>query len=743
MSRKFKKPNKGKPVAKRRKVLDSEEQAYERQKKIDKKTRKEEKADFIAEKATNRIIEKEKGVSREDVIKAIAQGKESLKIKTKSSYDLLLESLGVTAHSSDDDEAVQDESDLDEDHDDDGSMSGMSNDEADDGNELSIDEDVESQEDSNDEPEDDEPEDESAVEESEDDEPEDESAVEESEDEEVIEKQITWDFDSVTDPKPCKFTASQKFEVPLFDRCLYKGDSKDNPLAQIVPQFIHKEISSFKQTEIEEAVAPFLFSYIDLIVESCDLRSLLALHACNHLFKGRDIILSNNALLAKDHTLDIRDQGFTRAKVLILCATRNCAWKFVEKFLVLAGKRGANPLGKGKFDAQYADEETLPETDLNDHRAEFFQGNVDDNFVLGLSVTKRSIKIGCGFETADLLVCSPLGLRMAIQRGGNDEDSGDEGGRKKKAFKPEGKSKKPVESAADFLSSLEVVMLDRADYLRLQNWEHVVEVLRACNRRPASLRNADISRLRSSAVDGLSRNLRQTIVTCASMESDMFSVFEDRWEQDLSKRGGNFRGMIRLGKSAEGLPLRQGREFGLHRQIFICSGISQGGDSAKALMKTFTEKFWKDVGRELTRLVIVVRDYFDFLQLRKYFKDETDASIADICEFTSQKKLSANRSMFAEGEKTVLILTERLLWYKPLKLKGVQNVLFFGAPTVQSTYFQVISRVLEPARANVVTLFKPEEGLATERLVGSIEFGRVFPGKSSDGSIPSKMTVFN
>ncbi len=85
-----------------------------------------------------------------------------------------------------------------------------------------------------------------------------------------------------------------------------------------------------------------------------------------------------------------------------------------------------------------------------DHIATF-SGNSDDNFRLGIKITRKAWRvilppagedklIGC-----DIIVASPLGIRMAADK----------------------------EEGTDVLSSLEVVVADGLDVMAMQNWDHV------------------------------------------------------------------------------------------------------------------------------------------------------------------------------------------------------------------------------------------------------------------------------
>ena len=75
----------------------------------------------------------------------------------------------------------------------------------------------------------------------------------------------------------------------------------------------------------------------------------------------------------------------------------------------------------------------------DDHKA-LFKGNTDDHFRLGLKLTKASVRLYVDFFGADIIFASPLGIVTALQ----DE-----------------------KSAADFLSAIEILVIDHAHVLSL------------------------------------------------------------------------------------------------------------------------------------------------------------------------------------------------------------------------------------------------------------------------------------
>lgn len=68
----------------------------------------------------------------------------------------------------------------------------------------------------------------------------------------------------------------------------------------------------------------------------------------------------------------------------------------------------------------------------------------------GISILKSSMRLYAPFYSSDIIIASPLGLRTVLGA--------------------EGESKRDF----DFLSSIELLVLDQTDVFLMQNWEHVL-----------------------------------------------------------------------------------------------------------------------------------------------------------------------------------------------------------------------------------------------------------------------------
>jgi hypothetical protein len=114
-----------------------------------------------------------------------------------------------------------------------------------------------------------------------------------------------------------------------------------------------------------------------------------------------------------------------------------------------------------------------------------FTGNTDDNFSIGLKFTRKSAKLFSKLQFSDIVIASPLAVRMLVGEHGK---------------------------GADCLSSIEIAVLVGMELLHMQNWEHLLTTMEAMNQTPGSDHGADFSRVRPFCLNG--KHVTPSTCTC-------------------------------------------------------------------------------------------------------------------------------------------------------------------------------------------------------------------------------------
>ena len=189
---------------------------------------------------------------------------------------------------------------------------------------------------------------------------------------------------------------------------------------------------------LEGILTPYIFNYRDVLL--CNrtlanaerLRTMTCLHVLNHVFKcvsaqclrshrllcsrTRDRVIKNNGRKLRhsdSEEIDLRDQGFTRPKILFLLPTRQACVRVVDAVVRLCQPEQQD--NRKRFQDSFSQQphDAVLSNKPDDFR-DLFEGNDDDMFRIGLKFTRKTIKFFSPFYGSDIILASPLGLYTAL-----------------------------------------------------------------------------------------------------------------------------------------------------------------------------------------------------------------------------------------------------------------------------------------------------------------------------------------
>lgn len=471
------------------------------------------------------------------------------------------------------------------------------------------------------------------------------------------------------------------------------------------------------------------------------LRRLSAMHVLNHIVKSRDTVARNNERLRKRQAKDkettaepavveppitatatlqdedekeYRDQGFCRATVLVLLPLRSSALAFVKLLLELLPAnvdtfhnkdRFFNEYGSAKDDDDEDENEDVKAQDkdgLKEWQKVFAEGNNDDSFQIGLSLSRKALRFYSEYHHADIILASPLGLRQQLGDEVVDLDSTD--------------AADDVRLSTDFLTSIEVCVVDSASLMLMQNVEHLRHVVRAVNVQPKEAPNADFARLREWNLAFLGAYFRQTIVFAHGVEPALNHL--------VTKCCKNQSGLVKYVKRfdpADGSAAIS-RVVPQVKQIFQRVDVDVGGATLSATSEVDVrfEYFKKHVFEPLLdhpkkHVLIFVPSYFDYVRVRNLFNDSMNKKLirsVQCCEYTTNKQVSRARTSFFHGKAHVLLATERFHFYHQYQLRGVHQIIWYGLPQLGGFYPEMLNML-----GDTTTSASESHGAGTEDAV--------------------------
>jgi len=475
---------------------------------------------------------------------------------------------------------------------------------------------------------------------------------------------------------------------------------------------------------VEQSILPAVFNYQSLLFGSRTvknaprMRQIACLHALNHMFKTRDRIIKNNGKLSaaqEDTDVEYRDQGFTRPKVLILLETKQACVRFVDTMTQLCHFEQQE--NKKRFLDSFSHPEDKFGDDKPEDFREIFEGNDENEFRIGMKFTRKTVKFFSKFYNSDFILASALGLRRAIE-------SGD-----------------PKKKDYDFLSSIELVIMDQADAIQMQNWEHVEYVFEHLNLQPKDAHGCDFSRVRNWYLDGHAGHLRQTLIFSAYITPEINNLFKTHMK--------NVAGRLKYHPDYTSGTIQTMPNFGI-RQTFTRYDSPNILSDPDARFKFFTTTIVPQLtkipkpadGNGGQGILIFIPSYHDYTRIRNYFAASTateNISFGNFSEYVDPTSVRRARSHFMTGRHSVLLYTGRAHHFTRPQIRGVKRVVFYGVPDNPIFYQEVVGFVgasmgrgeVEKKDAWVKVMFSRFEALALERVVGS-ERARRMVGSRED-----------
>mmetsp|Transcript_11719 Transcript_11719/g.15210 ORF Transcript_11719/g.15210 Transcript_11719/m.15210 type:complete len:316 (+) Transcript_11719:1252-2199(+) len=292
--------------------------------------------------------------------------------------------------------------------------------------------------------------------------------------------------------------------------------------------------------------------------------------------------------------------------------------------------------------------------------------------------------------------------------------------------------------------------------MKMQNWQHVVDMMKGLNRKPLKMRtDTDFSRVRDYFLDGRGASFRQTILVSRFPDPYLQSIFSRRPSSELNLAG---QAIIRP-KLYEGELLNVVPSI---PQRFLRIELEKGEDEADVRFNYFQEKIFPALTNDdALGTVLVIPSYFDFVRIRNMLHKiaevvgrvydsskrsknrargrdgkrisntrkrlenslgmDRTALFAALSEYTSPATISRIRGDYFHQRINVLLVTERFHYYYRYRIRGVKRVIFYAPPVHENFYTEFLNYIDSIDNKNGIsnTLYTKRDALQLERIVGT------------------------
>ena len=368
--------------------------------------------------------------------------------------------------------------------------------------------------------------------------------------------------------------------------------------------------------------------------------------------------------------INIKDQGFTSPKVLILVPYKKHAKIIMEQLVKLFSNDNWKGItNKKKFMDEYSEFDSM-----------------DDCFRLGINISffENKMKLYTPFDESDIIIASPLGLKLAKP---SDND---------KSFKNS--------KVYDFLSSIEIFLMDFSEVFIYQNMEHLNEILSFLNKPPKNNQNiVDINRIKENYANNYGEYLRQNIIISQFKCIDIDAAINDICKNINGKilLNGPYENQITLLKNEfeEKYRLLSSDNYEIRYEFKILRDLKKDEEDFEEKFNYFTKNIWQNLYESFEKhTIIFVSSTFDYMILKSFFKKKSK-SVCFISEDTDKRDWQRNRLFFEQGKYKFLLYDERAHVYKKINLKFAKNIFFYSLPEDPMIFNEMI-HLIDPVNYN-------------------------------------------
>eukprot|EP01100_Stratorugosa_tubuloviscum_P008813 TRINITY_DN367_c4_g1_i2.p1 TRINITY_DN367_c4_g1~~TRINITY_DN367_c4_g1_i2.p1 ORF type:complete len:369 (+),score=103.02 TRINITY_DN367_c4_g1_i2:147-1253(+) len=334
----------------------------------------------------------------------------------------------------------------------------------------------------------------------------------------------------------------------------------------------------------------------------------------------------------------------------------------------------------------------------DDYR-KLFEANTDDSFRIGVTISRTQITLFSKFYSSDIIIASPVGLILTMQE--------------------------QKEFDCDFLSSIEMVILERADIMmHMQNPNHLEQILSYLNRYPKSTNDTNFTRVRGYTLSGKSCEYCQTIIYSPFLSGEINKIFH---QYSYNKAG-----QVKI-IEARFLPAISAciNKISIHLEKIDCKQLELISD---ARFDYFEKKIFPKLRDTIQpNTLIFIPSYFDFVRIRNLFlKEEVDCEF--LHEYTTRKDVKKSKKKFATGKSPYIIYTERVHFFFRINFSTIKQIIFYGPP-LYNQFFSEFVNMLQHTDSQCTLLYSIFDKFEIERIVGKDNSKAIMNSNSSNHMI--------